>query len=109
MTQYEIYWRGPFTYHEVVGKEGYDSSEKIYAIIDGKPPFDSESICLGRTVNQTIAEALQNGDCGIEDAGNESLRYYLAKIIPKRKRKSIGFSIRHKGKVPPLVRTLTIP
>ncbi|MBD3408089.1 MAG: hypothetical protein GF411_18355 [Candidatus Lokiarchaeota archaeon] len=108
MTRYDIHWRGPYTYRQVIESEGYDSAERIYAVVE---IIDKEikPICLGRAVNQSIAEALQNPDCGIDDSKKDKLYYYLAKIIPKAARRSFGFIIRHKGEVPPLVRTLTIP
>ena len=33
MEQYDIIWRGPFTFDEIVDDEGYEDEEELYAII----------------------------------------------------------------------------
>ncbi len=87
MEHYTIWWKGPFTYDEVIEDEGYGDDEDLYAIAHIPPKRAPRTLYIGRSFRQYVADRLKrhHADYAIyEKYGEKSIRYYLGRIRLKR-------------------------
>ncbi|MHA2309799.1 MAG: hypothetical protein ACXABJ_11015 [Candidatus Heimdallarchaeaceae archaeon] len=84
MEEVEIYWRGPYTWDEVLG-EGYGEKEDLYAITWEPPKRQARTLYIGIAFRQYIATRLKgyhDADLWIHDYyGEKSIRYYFGEIL----------------------------
>ncbi len=83
MEEYEIRWRGPFTFEEV-DTEGEVFDEEIYAITWLPPKRKHKTLYIGITYAQYIRNRLKGheADYRIYDKrGETSIRYFLGQLL----------------------------
>lgn len=84
MEEYEIQWRGPFTWDDIVEEEGYFDEERIYAIAHEPPVRTGKTLYIGKATKQYIGTRLSRhgADMAIfDDYGERSISYYLGEVV----------------------------
>jgi len=84
MEEYEIVWRGPFTFEEILEIEGEVFDEEIYAVAWLPQKRKHKTLYIGIAFNQYIRQRLKgphDADYRIwQKRGETSIRYFLGSL-----------------------------
>ncbi len=83
MESYTIFWRGPFSWEQVINEEGYNDQERLYAIAHEPPVRVSRTLYIGRATRQWTGQRLyrhQTVSNIAEEYDESSIVYYLGEV-----------------------------